>query len=268
VRARRGYLAATEAEVSDATRAGARRIGSSGESSPSPAVVAEMSAINRALAPLEGYTRQAAIRMHAVAGWKPGKTAAVWAIGELGQGDDWKQGADADLILLNSAGLTLASARSRVNSGQRTFRAVLAPDEPLVAGDYVVRARVKGAESAAVNETVRITLSDSPGASGAVFIRRGPSTGNRDVPTTDLRFRRNEQVRLEVPAPSEVGTARLLDRTGKPMGVPVTVDVREDPDGSRWQIMQLSLAPLAPSDYVVETSTANERMLTAFRVIQ
>jgi VWFA-related protein len=264
VRARRGYLAAAEAEVSAAARA----VGASRESAPSPAGVAEMSAINRALAPLEGYTRQAAIRMHAVAGWKPGKTAAVWAVAELGQGDDWKQGADADLILVDAAGSTLASARSRVNAGQQTFRAVLAPDTPLVPGDYFVRARVKGAESVAVNETVRITLSDSPGASGAVFIRRGPSTGNRDVPTTDLRFRRNEQVRLEVPAPSEVGTARLLDRTGQPMGVPVTVDVREDQDGSRWQIMQLSLAPLAPSDYVVETSTANERMLTAFRVIQ
>jgi hypothetical protein len=59
----------------------------------------------------------------------------------------------------------------------------------------------------------------------------------------------------------------LLDRTGKPLGVPVAVNVRDDPDGSRWQVVQLSLAPLAPSDYVVETSSANERLLTAFRVV-
>ena len=92
-----------------------------------------------------------------------------------------------------------------------------------------------------------------PEAVGALFVRRGPSTGNKEAPTADLRFRRNEQVRVEIPiASSEPLTARLLDRTGKPLAVPVTAAVRDDADGSRWVTAQLALAPLAPADYVIE----------------
>ena len=47
-------------------------------------------------------------------------------------------------------------------------------------------------------------------------------------------------------------TARLLDRTGKPLAVPVTAAVRDDADGSRWATAQLALAPLAPADYAIE----------------
>jgi hypothetical protein len=95
------------------------------------------------------------------------------------------------------------------------------------------------------------------------------TTGNRDVPTADLRFRRNEQVRVELPTPStEPVTARLLDRTGKPLAVPVTATVRDDSDGSRWHTAQLALAPLAPGDYVIEMAVGEKRTITVFRVIQ
>ena len=109
----------------------------------------------------------------------------------------------------------------------------------------------------------------APDATGAILIRRGATTGNRDVPTADLRFRRNEQVRVELPTPSsDPVTARLLDRTGKPLAVPVAAAVRDDSDGSRWQTAQLALAPLAPGDYVIEMAVGDKRMITAFRVIQ
>ena len=89
------------------------------------------------------------------------------------------------------------------------------------------------------------------------------------VPTADLRFRRNEQVRVEIPtASSEPVTARLLDRTGKALAVPVTAAVRDDPDGSRWVTAQLTLAPLAPADYAVELTVGERKMISAFRVIQ
>ena len=77
-----------------------------------------------------------------------------------------------------------------------------------------------------------------------------------------------EQVRVELPTPSsEPVTARLLDRTGKPLAVPVTTAVRDDSDGSRWQTAQVALAPLAPGDYVIEMAVGDKRMITAFRVI-
>src|SRR5204863_4723170 len=107
---------------------------------------------------------------------------------------------------------------------------------------------------------------------GALFIRRGISTGNRELPTADRRFRRNEQIRVEVPVASgDAPTARLLDRSGKPLAVPVTAAVRDDPDGSRWQTAQLSLAALAVGDYIVETTEGAggeiKRTLVAFRVV-
>jgi hypothetical protein len=110
-----------------------------------------------------------------------------------------------------------------------------------------------------------------------LFIRRGPTTGNKELPTADLRFRRNEQIRVEIPASSATAaTARLLDRTGKALAVPVTAAVRDDPDGSRWVTAQLALAPLAPADYAIEITVGaggaggagEERMISAFRVVQ
>jgi hypothetical protein len=97
----------------------------------------------------------------------------------------------------------------------------------------------------------------------------GPTTGNKEVPTADLRFRRSESIRLEIPTTAEAaGSARLLDRTGKPLAVPVTSAIRDDPDGSRWVTAQLALAPLAPGDYVIEMSNGlRERTLVAFKVV-
>jgi hypothetical protein len=102
-------------------------------------------------------------------------------------------------------------------------------------------------------------------------VRRGPATGNKEIATADLRFRRSEQLRVELPTPfSEPGVARLLDRTGKVLAVPIAISARDDADGSRWQVTQLALAPLAPADYVieiVEPGGSGKRTLLGFRVI-
>ena len=88
------------------------------------------------------------------------------------------------------------------------------------------------------------------------------------MPTADLRFRRNEQLRVEIPvSATDPLTARLLDRTGKPLAVPVTAAMRDDADGSRWATAQLALAPLAPGDYAIELASGDNRMIAAFRVV-
>ena len=269
VRARRGYLAATEAEARTPAR-------SSSTASPGDplavAAAAEARAVDAAVAPLEGYARPLPIRLHAAAGWKPGNAGAVWAVGELGPGEEWKGGGDADLLLNTPRGATLATVHASILPGTRAFRAALLGDQPLAPGEYLVRVRVKGSGSTGTTaETLRIVLPELPEATGAIFVRRGPATGNRDVPTADLRFRRSEQLRVELPTPfSETGGARLLDRTGKALAVPITTSARDDADGSRWQITQFALAPLAPADYVIEIATSGgsgKRTLVAFRVI-
>jgi hypothetical protein len=209
------------------------------------------------------------------AGWKPADAASavLWVVGELGStaavGDSWNDGFDATVTLTTPADLTVGSGHVSVPRGGRTFRVAVTPTQPLAPGDYVLRVGARaGPSSIPSRETVRVAIPTAPGAVGALFIRHGPMTGNKDVPTADLRFRRNEQVRVEIPTLSnQAVTARLLDRTGKPLAVPVTTAVRDDIDGSRWVTAQLALAPLAPADYAIEIAAGDRRMISAFRVV-
>jgi VWFA-related protein len=272
VRARRGYLAATPETAASMARAAAGK--------PAPAIesaeAAAAHAVEAAIAPLAGYARDVPLRLQMAAGWKPGDSAsaAMWVVGELGSiatmGDTWNDGFDATVTLTTPADATVGSGRMSVPRGARTFRVAVTPSQPLAPGEYVLRVGARaGPASIPSREIARLTIPPAPDATGALFVRRGPLTGNREVPTADLRFRRNEQVRVEIPTTSsDPLTARLLDRTGKPLAVPVTAILRDDADGSRWVTVQLALAPLGPADYVIELASGDNRMLSAFRVIQ
>jgi VWFA-related protein len=269
VRARRGYLAATAASAmaGAATKAAA--------ATPAKAT-AETAAVNAAIGPLAGLARDVPLRLQLAAGWKPGDSAsaAVWVVGELGDvatvGESWSDGFDATATLTTLADATVATGHLSVARGVRTFRIALTPSAPLGAGEYVLRVGARaGSASLPSRETIRFSLASSD-SFGALFVRRGQSTGNKEVPTADLRFRRNEQVRVEIPtssSSSNAAAARLLDRTGNPLAVPVIAAIRDDGDGSRWYTAQVALAPLAPGDYVIELSDGSKRMLAAFRVV-
>jgi hypothetical protein len=279
VRARRGYLAFTAAE---ATTRVARPPGSS----PSDSAVnrAAVNALSTALASLGSTTRDVRLHMaYAVsrrAGSLPdqgsasrGDEAVVWAVGEFAVGDEWRAGADVDLTLSTGDGHTIATSRERVAPGSRSFRSPLRSTEPLAGGEYVVRVRATPLSGTvdAITEMSRVTFPQA-GSSGALISRRGPTTGNRDVPAADTRFRRNEQLRVDVPGTSSpTATARLLDRTGSALAIPVAPTVRTDADGSRWISAPLALAPLAVGDYVIEVSAGDggdtTKTLVAFRVI-
>jgi VWFA-related protein len=271
VRARRGYLAATPATATAISRSASAK---SAPAIESPEALAA-GAVDAAIAPLAGYARDVPLRLQMAAGWKPNDSAsaAVWIVGELGSvpmmGDLWKDGFDTTVTLTTPADATVGAGRMSVPRGERTFRVAVTPSQPIVAGDYVVRVGARaGPASIPSREIVRLTIPPAGGAIGALFVRRGASTGNREVPTADLRFRRSEQVRVEIPiAASEPLSARLLDRTGKPLAVPVTTAMRDDPDGSRWVTAQVALGPLAPADYAVEIAAGERRMIVAFRVV-
>jgi hypothetical protein len=213
--------------------------------------------------------------VQAAAGWKPGEPPAstVWIEGELGAGpefaDMWKGGAIATIELAPPDGPSLASARATIAAGSRAFRVALTPSPPLVPGDYIVRVQARSTNATVpTRDTMHVTVPPQPQASGAIWIRRGPMTAGRDVPTADLRFRRIEQAKVEIlTLAADAGPARLLDQTGKALPVPVTTAVRNDADGSRWLTGQLSLAPLGPGSYVIELSEGSHRMLAAFRVV-
>jgi VWFA-related protein len=269
VRARRGFLAATPQAV---TAAAAAAAGAS--VAPSAEATAEALAVETALAPLSGYAREMPLRADIVAGWRRGAngrpTAGFWVVSEFSAGTPPGRALDATLV--GPSGATVARGSSE--TGARSVLMALAPSESPEPGDYTVRVRGDGFGTV----SVRVKLPPSPDAGGAVFIRRGQTTGNKEVPTADHRYRRSEQLRVEIPSvDSGVLTARLLDRTGKALAVPVNVGAREDAEGARWQTAQLALAPLAPADYIIElaggsggsgrTGGSQQRMLVGFRVI-
>jgi VWFA-related protein len=280
VRARRGYMAATPATAATLARASSAKSATTVE----PAEAAAAHAIEAAISPLSGYTRDVPMRLQMAAGWKPNDTAsaALWVVGEIGGvatvGDAWNDGFDATITLTTPADATVGTGKISVPRGGRTFRLAITASQPLVPGEYVLRVGARaGPASIPSRETTHLTIPAAPESTGALFVRRGQSTGNKDVPTADLRFRRSETIRVEIPATSsDPVTARLLDRTGKPLAVPVTAALRDDPDGSKWMTAQLALAPLAPADYAIELtvgaggsggSGGERRMITAFRVV-
>jgi len=276
VRARRGYLAATVADANAAARSGR------GAATPSPPPSAEQaqasllsSAVAAAVGPLANYAREVPMRLQIAAGWKPSsaESAALWVVGELGGvavvGDQWGDGFDATATLMTTASVTVATGRATVPRGGRAFRVALNASQPIAPGEYLLRVGARaGAASIPPFDNARVVIPASPDSTGALFVRRGPSTANREAPTADLRFRRSEQLRVEIPTTSgDPITARLLDRNGKAMAVPVTAAVRDDGDGSRWQTAQLALTPLAPGDYAIEMAAGEKRTITAFRVV-
>ena len=265
VRARRGYFAATPTAAPSKT-------------APSPEAAkaeAEGAAVTAAIGPLAGYTREVPFRAQAAVGWKPGDqpTAFVAVEGELSAAREfeelWKGGATASIELAPAEGPALASSRVTIPLGSRTFRVALSPTQPLAPGEYIVRIGARSTDATLpTRDTLHLTIPSQPQAVGAIWIRRGPATGNKEVPTADLRFRRSERAKVEIPTlATDAGAARLLDRTGKVLSVPVTTTIRSDADGTRWATGEVTLAPLAVGDYVIELSEGNNRMLAAFRLI-
>jgi VWFA-related protein len=90
------------------------------------------------------------------------------------------------------------------------------------------------------------------------------------VRTANLRFTRTERLRLEIPANTPAAaSARLLDRRGVPLAVAPAVGHRvDDSDGRRWIVVDLSLAPLAQGDYVIEIVAGEAVRLAAFQVVR
>lgn len=268
VRARRGYLAATPSAVAASAATAAAGV------MPAKAE-AEAAAMAAVIAPLAALAREMPLRVQAAAGWKPTESpsAAVWVEGELSGAREfdemWRGGATATIELAPADGASIASARATVAPGTRTFQVALAPASPLTAGEYVVRVAARGVDTALpTRETLHLTVPARPRAAGMLWSRRGPSTANRETPTADPRFRRGDQAIVSTPTvATDAGTARLLDRNGKALAIPVSAALRTDADGSRWLTARLAVAPLAPGDYVIELSEGRDRTLAAFRVV-
>jgi VWFA-related protein len=269
VRARRGYLAATEAEM---------RARTPDEAPADPAVRLRESA----LASLGAMPADPSLRVAGGYDWTSGHAATLWAVAELGESaakqPEWRDGGEAQVTVTATGGSVVASGQGALSSTVRAF-AWRAGTEPLEPGDYLVRvsARPSATGTASVGGQIRVTV---PGptafASGQPatprLARRGPSTGPAFIPTADTKFRRVERLRLEVSLAGEAAavSGRLLDRRGQALAVPVAASVRDEA-GQRTAVAEAMLASLAPGDYLVELTlgdgASRQVVLAAFRIV-
>ncbi len=264
VRARKGYKAPSEAEVSAAVR-----------SASPPAGTDESTPVRAAIDSLQRIRPNARLHVKAVANTEP--IRKVWVAAELqstgARPDEFMQGATATIEIVG-AGSTPAQTLP-LKSGERALFATF--DLPSTAtGSVDVRVRLASQDGVAdpLSEVIRLDLSST--MAGALLFRRGVTTGNRIVPAADPRISRTERVRIDIPIGPGVRDAasfagRILDRAGAATRVPVMVGERTDaPSGQRWLTADITLGPLSPADYVVDVTFMRdgktEQVLVPIRV--
>lgn len=264
VRARRGYRGRTAEELVAAAGVPVDPVGG---------------AVTAALNSVAGFNARAEFRVRPSA-WAradaDGVAGSVWLVGELDYRTRkelaWTAGAQAEIVVVGPDGRQVLSTRADVPASSPSFSVQVPDGATLAAGDYAVNVRLRpeSGRDVTLTDTVRVTVpARASGIGESIMWRRGPTTGPQYMRTADPRFQRSERLRLELPTAVEgTPTARVLDRAGKPMAMPVQVTARADAaTGIRWIVADVTLAPLAPGDYAVEVTLGDDSQVTGFRII-
>jgi VWFA-related protein len=274
IRARRGYRAATKEEV--AARAAATSI----PGSPASPVVGAVSSLGKIRA-------DAIVQAQAGYAWGTGTDGTtqptLWLVGEWDpaiavRDDQWKNGADVSITVTAPDKANLSSIQKTLTREARSFTVRVPVPPGQTAGDYTVRVSSKPAGTTlGSTETLHVVLPKRPAtgalaASQPLLFRRGPFTGPAWLAAGDLRFRRQERVKVEVSVTGAMASSavRLLDRAGNPLSLPVTASERDE-NGATIVSGEVTLAPLSVGDYLLETTivqgTTTLKVLAAFRIV-
>lgn len=265
VRARRGYRGRTADDLISST-AGA-------------AATTAPDTLTAAFTPVAGFNGRSAFRIRTASWVRESSTGepsgAFWIVGEIDYRTRrelaWTAGAKADVVVLASDGTEVLSRTLDVRTEDGPFGVEVPESGSLATGEYAVRVRLQsGADNAlTLSDTARVVLGQGATLGEALLWRRGPTTGLQYRRTADPRFQRSERLRLELattaPGPA---TARLLDRNGNQLSVPVQVSERQDGSGTfQWVVVDATLAPFAPGDYAVEVTQGAAKQVTGFRIV-
>lgn len=207
--------------------------------------------------------------------WSAGSARRFWVVGELDAATRrtlaWTAGARAEVTVVAADGRIVLARSSRIPPGEATF-ATLVPDTGgLDAGEYAVGVSLAAAADPgqSLSDLARVVVpADQTSLGEPLLYRRGPSTGPRYVRTADPTFNRHERLRLELPTERQGRVlARVVDRTGRPLPIPLELDEREAaPGGYRWVVVDLAVAPLAIGEYAIEASMGLSEQRVGFRV--
>jgi VWFA-related protein len=274
VRARRGYRAATKEEV--ASRAAA---------TPAPGSAA--SPVAAAVSSLAKIRTDSVVQAQGGYQWVAAADGAVrptlWLVGEwdpsiANRDEQWKPGADVTIVVTAPDRTALDTRRQTLTRDVRSFDVRVPVPAGQTAGDYSVRITTKPVGAAlGTTEALHVVVPKWPAAGTAsisqpILFRRGPFTGPAWIAAGDLRFRREERVKLEVTVtgPITASSVRLLDRAGHPLAVPVTSSDRDE-HGARVVVGEATLAPLSLGDYVLEATITQgdttQKVLAGFRIV-
>lgn len=205
-----------------------------------------------------------------------GNVGAFWIVGELDAATrttaPWTAGGSAEITIVAADGKQILSSTAPVQALNGGFALRVPEHGHVPSGEYAVRVRLRAASDRGteLSDIARVVVpAIGSGLGEAVLWRRGPFTGVQYLRTADPRFRRTERLRFELATTAAgMASARLLDRDGKVLLVPVQVTERADESGQfRWIVADATLAPLAPGEYAVEVALGDARQVTAFRLV-
>ena len=256
VRARRGYVAPTEASLASAARETARPESSAG-------AVAALDALPAVSPSMELFTHarqganqltvvvEIATRVAQTAAWRSGGRVAIEAAS--GQPGGAPAVGEADI----APGFRSAIVRVPIGG----------------AGPSRVRVRVSPAAGTPLTAELDVLAERHTLLGGVLAFRATPSPRSSLLPVADFQFRRTERLRVEWPALAPVASrsARLLDRRGQPLAADLPTSERLI-DDERMLGVDLNLAPFAEGEYIVELTATRgdvtELKFAAFRLIR
>jgi VWFA-related protein len=258
IRARREYRAPTEEEMA-AIRT-ARAAAATPAAPPAPEKIA-LSALSR-------ISPSARAQAYGVAHGGDVAIVAELSAAEIESGR-WKQGAEVEILFTPQAGAA-ATLTARIDPGYRgTVVRVPVGSE---AGPWQAVVKVRGGlENISDSDTIAIARPEGPLLGKPLAYRAASAAAAAYRPLATFSFRRTERLRLEWPIlkPLTAHAARLLDRNGKPIAVPIPTTIQDSSAGSVLTAT-LNLAPLYIGDYVIEITAAagetSDRQMLAIRV--
>ena len=265
VHARRGYLAP------GATPGAAPAPGGSPDAANRPATGASAAAggVSAAIESLSRVKETADVSLYGVESADEIAVVVELSIGQLGRGA-WPKGARVQVDVTGAGGVRVGTAAGTIDAGARSVIVRL----PSGGGDgpWNALARVTGGTADDLDGRAEVRRAPAALVGEPLVFRATPAPASPLRPVADFRYRRTERVHVEWPvlAALDRREARLLDRNGQPLPVPVNVTER-DVNGRPSVAADVNLAPLTAGDYVIELTIGGggktEQKLIAIRVV-
>jgi len=242
IRARREYRAPTEEEM-----AGLRSA-----TSAAAAAAAPPSAGQVALSALTRVSPSSRLNAYGTVIGNEATIVAEIAAAEIEAGR-WKQGADVDVLFSSKSGGEPLGLKARIEPGTRS--AVIRVPTDSAPGPWQAVVRMRGEDNTTDSDTVSIEKPAGALLGKPLAYRAASAAASAYKPLAAFQFRRTERVRIEWPVsqPLETHSARLLDRAGKPMAIPLETSTK-DANGVTMLTTNLNLAPFSNGDYLIEVS--------------